>query len=153
YSCQHGELECTINRFQGCVIKKGGGNQLQTFKAIYNEEVDIHKGSNKWNTTANEGLPQLHEVYACRDGDESWDIVAEFAKETGELRPPHGYTPWSTIDGIPFDFYGKKSFKETVCDAIEKRGGHCPDRPVSQSLRANSLERLLYGYRSLRALL
>ncbi|KAF4740688.1 Lysosomal thiol, variant 2 [Perkinsus olseni] len=51
YSCQHGELECTINRFQGCVIKKGGGNQLQTFKAIYNEEVDIHKGSNKWNTT------------------------------------------------------------------------------------------------------
>mmetsp|Transcript_932 Transcript_932/g.902 ORF Transcript_932/g.902 Transcript_932/m.902 type:complete len:155 (-) Transcript_932:150-614(-) len=126
YTCQHGPQECEINLVQGCIIKKGGGDQLQTFNAVYLEEEAILKhNTSDWIIESISGLPSRAEVLACIGSPESLGIVAEFAKETEDLQPPHRYTPWVTIDGTPL----KGDFKSALCASLVKRGKGCPSTP------------------------
>ncbi|EER12750.1 hypothetical protein Pmar_PMAR029069 [Perkinsus marinus ATCC 50983] len=41
------------------------------------------------------------------------------SSETEDLQPPHRYTPWVTIDGVPL----KGDFKSALCASLVKRSG------------------------------
>ncbi|KAF4651134.1 Lysosomal thiol, partial [Perkinsus chesapeaki] len=116
YTCQHGPQECKINRFQGCIIKYSGGDQRQVFNAIYKEEYAIKHMKRNWMNDSIADLPHPDAVWNCMNSQKSWDVVEEFANETHSLQPPHGWTPWPTINGKPVN----GTFTSALCAAFEE---------------------------------
>ncbi|EER02427.1 hypothetical protein Pmar_PMAR022409, partial [Perkinsus marinus ATCC 50983] len=53
------------------------------------------------------------------------------SSETEDLQPPHRYTPWVTIDGVPL----KGDFKSALCASLVKRGKGCPSTPETTPTR------------------
>jgi len=126
-TCQHGPDECTLNMLHTCLLNFVPADKaLPAIKCMESSVVPsvvtsglcIRKhapdGASTWNMTRH-----------CMNGPMGLDLILREAKATMALQPPHKYTPWLTINGVPaYDDY--EDVAGLVCDAYTG-----PSRPVA----------------------
>ncbi|KAF4672902.1 Lysosomal thiol [Perkinsus chesapeaki] len=127
-TCQHGEDECHFNFYEGCMIAKGGQDQLHTFRA-----VSALEGSEKLTDDAAEhacktfGL-NFDAITACRNSDQAYELQKRFAEMTEEARRnfTEQYVPWIVINGEHID---GDDFANILCKALREhpRKCECPE--------------------------
>ncbi|KAL3530926.1 hypothetical protein ACH5RR_010248 [Cinchona calisaya] len=116
--CQHGEYECLLNTIEACAINVWPDVNAY-FPFIYCVEKLVYEGKKtEWETCFEKlGLDQkpVSNCYASGRGKE---LELGYARDTNDLRPPHTYVPWVTVNGEPlYDDY--RNFLSYICKAYK----------------------------------
>lgn len=96
FECQHGEPECLGNMIETCLLNmteysfliiycmESSSDVVKSAKAC----VEIYNPELSWDSVMN-----------CVKGDQGNQLMHQNALETKNLKPPHEYVPWVTING------------------------------------------------------
>ncbi|AEE83207.1 putative protein [Arabidopsis thaliana] len=96
-TCQHGEEECKLNALEACALRTWPDQKSQ-YSFIRCVESDT-KG---WESCVkNSGREKA--INDCYNGDLSRKLILGYATKTKNLKPPHEYVPWVTLNGKPLD--------------------------------------------------
>ncbi|XP_027184323.1 gamma-interferon-responsive lysosomal thiol protein isoform X2 [Coffea eugenioides] len=116
--CQHGPYECLLNTIEACAIDVWPDVHAH-FPFIYCVEKLIYDGKKtEWETCFLKlGLDEKP-VTDCYESGRGKELNLRNAAVTGDLRPPHTYVPWVTVDGQPlYDDY--IDFVSFICKAYK----------------------------------
>ncbi|KAF4670324.1 hypothetical protein FOL47_002094 [Perkinsus chesapeaki] len=136
-TCQHGRDECRFNFYEGCMIAKGGQDQLNTFRA-----VSALEGNKKLTDGAAEDASRtfglnFNAITTCRNSEEAYELQRGFAKTgvsgllilclplvTEEARRDFAekYVPWIVVNGKHIE---REKFAETLCKALNEDPAKC----------------------------
>mmetsp|Transcript_36875 Transcript_36875/g.86298 ORF Transcript_36875/g.86298 Transcript_36875/m.86298 type:complete len:680 (-) Transcript_36875:53-2092(-) len=99
-TCQHGPTECEGNRIELCLMKLHPGRHkwFPAAKCLAASNTDPRNASFDCFTEA--GIDR-EAVLACSDGIEGEILHTRAGNETLSLIPPHKFTPWVVVDGVP----------------------------------------------------
>lgn len=118
FECQHGPMECTMNTVEACVIHYYPKREdffpflVCAFKQFETLNPDVGK------KCAEEANLVWEKIETCYSGDLGISLEDMFAAETAELKPPHEYVPWVTINGEHDKTAEGKDLIEVVCQAF-----------------------------------
>jgi interferon gamma-inducible protein 30 len=99
--CQHGPVECSMDRVINCAIalNPGQGNWFPFVSCL-----EQHPGSqmaSQIQPCAEQARMDAKAINACAAGDQGDSLEAEAAEQTANLKPAHRYVPWVVVNGIP----------------------------------------------------
>lgn len=105
-SCQHGPVECSLNKLHSCTI-----NQLKTskrwFPFIYCMEMAIHsrldpeKSASKCFNKTKITIDEQKAIQQCRNGSLGDELQMEMAKKTEDIWPEkHDFVPWIVVNDV-----------------------------------------------------
>ena len=102
-ACQHGPLECKINRVLNCG-QHYSTNQDVFFSFLFCVESSVELGQDVEASVpgcAKTAGIVLSDIEDCTKGDLGDKLEQEAHKATDALKPAHLYVPWVVVNGIP----------------------------------------------------
>ncbi|XP_059626435.1 gamma-interferon-responsive lysosomal thiol protein-like [Cornus florida] len=137
-TCQHGPWECLLNTIESCAIHVWPGLN-EHFPFIYCIETLVYEGNyTQWESCFEKlGLDQTP-ITNCYNSGCGKELELQYAEETDNLKPPHKFVPWVTVDGEPLgDDY--RNFISYICKAYKST--KVPGACSSLSFKTNPKEK------------
>jgi len=118
--CQHGELECLVNKIEACAIHLYDDDVKGTTEFVYCME---NKEGPEYKACAQSAGLDADAIGACVKSDEGDKANAAMAMATAILQPAHLGTPWVIVNGTTLD--DPSTLLEAICEAYN--GSFKPD--------------------------
>jgi interferon, gamma-inducible protein 30 len=108
-SCQHGPVECRLNRAVNCAILQADGDVSNWYPFVHCLESTPVGGVGQQGsgadvviaTCADQAMVNAGKIMACVNGEEGDELERKAEEATAALDPPHQYVPWVTVNGVP----------------------------------------------------
>lgn len=99
--CQHGPVECRLNRIINCATHLHPGQDMW-LPFVECLEGAPHEQSEAWvDKCAGQTGLDAQALHGCAEGEQGAELEHEAEAETASLTPPHRYVPWVVVNGIP----------------------------------------------------
>jgi len=120
-TCQHGANECLYNQVEGCAIYHADydADGYMEFIKCFEKNPGVDNNTIYTCASPNTSGDYYELIEDCMKGnsnDEKDLIELAFAEATASLFPPHKYTPWVVVNGVP-TYDNMYYLKEVVCNA------------------------------------
>eukprot|EP00878_Enallax_costatus_P004175 GHUV01004404.1.p1 GENE.GHUV01004404.1~~GHUV01004404.1.p1 ORF type:complete len:258 (+),score=53.98 GHUV01004404.1:268-1041(+) len=138
-TCQHGALECELNKLISCAIAQHP-RQDDWFPFLTCLEETVAKGATDLKVEDVAGKCGVHagmvkdKLLECHKGDLGKSLQRLAAQRTASLKPPHQYVPWVVVNGIPL-LEDDENIMKYICVAYtgRDRPSVCYDMPKPPS--------------------
>ncbi|KAI3903719.1 hypothetical protein MKX01_038721 [Papaver californicum] len=137
-TCQHGPNECVLNTVEACAMYVWPSLDKH-FKFINCVETLVYKGQqSEWRSCFSKLGYEEKPIKDCYNSGLGKKLELGYAKVTDDLKPPHRYVPWVTVNDVPlYDDY--ENFQTYVCNAYKGTPPTaCQGKPVEISTKAKS---------------
>lgn len=124
--CQHGPLECTLNRWEQCALGLYGRDDALPFIFCL-EDASTDPSEDKARACAAKLGYDAGELEQCTTSEQGDLYERSAGALTDALKPPHQWVPWVTVNGVNVcKDDGCDSFIPTVCEALKTRKQSLP---------------------------
>ena len=125
--CQHGPLECTLNRWEQCALGTYGRDNALPFIFCL-EDSSADPSEEKARGCAARLGYDAGALEACTTSEQGDLYERSAGAITDALQPAHTWVPWVTVDGENVcKADGCGSFVPTVCQALKARKQRLPE--------------------------
>jgi len=104
YDCQHGKLECELNKVFACALhlypKQRDWFPFVSCVEGVREFPDMKKSLKECSKKSDTKL-NLDDIQECAAGHLGRELERQLAEKTNILTPAHQWVPWVTVNGIP----------------------------------------------------
>jgi interferon gamma-inducible protein 30 len=117
YQCQHGPDECTVNMLEVCAMHfhPHVGDYMPFVECVENSYYPTSAGES---CASQVGWSDWSEIDQCTSSRLGNKLQHKVAEETNNLQPPHQFTPWITLNGVPLTSEQQnESLIQVVCNA------------------------------------
>jgi len=133
--CQHGELECQLNKVISCV-QDLFSSQDHWFPYIECLEKAPEDGLRRAAKCATKTKLNGTAIAECAAGDRGDELDKASEAATRKLDPPHTYVPWVVVDGIPIGA-NYEALRSVICAAFKgDRPDGCKQVPSDVAIKA-----------------
>lgn len=100
--CQHGPRECELNRILNCAVHLNYDQNVwfPFAKCIESSIINKQVLEPAEPCAAETGIDYTA-LHDCATGSMADELQKWAGEETANLKPPHSYVPWVTVNGIP----------------------------------------------------
>lgn len=98
--CQHGPLECRLNRVINCA-QQLNPEQQQWLPFVVCLEGRRDDGEQAVMKCAKQTGLDEDAISKCAHGDQGLELEAQAKERTDSLQPAHTYVPWVVVNGVP----------------------------------------------------
>uniref|UniRef100_A0A914XQD4 Gamma-interferon-inducible lysosomal thiol reductase n=1 Tax=Panagrolaimus superbus TaxID=310955 RepID=A0A914XQD4_9BILA len=130
--CQHGEKECAINKYHGCVLHYMPEPIpfIVCMEARIQDGSTLEKSAEKCYYTFHVQPHVADQIIHCANGDIGDKLQQEAAKRTAEAFPdPHKYVPWVLFNNVSIESqqFLISGLPIAICEFYngDKAPGHC----------------------------
>jgi len=101
-TCQHGELECELNKVFGCAVHLNPDQSTWfPFILCMEREPPLIMKAALGKCTAMVSPPlDVDAINNCAYGELGQELQLQYAAKTDALQPPHTEVPWITVNGV-----------------------------------------------------
>lgn len=130
FSCQHGTNECIGNMYEACAIEHYNGTDSNSVPYWWPFVYCLEKSGNAGNLNTAQNCASQNKIdwsviSACAGPqpqygsyDDGNPLMHGIAVDTKNLNPPHQFTPWVIINGVPLTSAQiSMSLTRLVCNA------------------------------------
>lgn len=154
--CQHGPLECELNKLIGCAIAQHPvQDDWFPFLTCLEEAIIESKAQVTVDDVAHKCAVHAgmvtQKLLDCQKGDLGNSLQRLAAQRTASLKPQHQYVPWVVVNGIPL-LEDDENIMRYICVAYTGRDRPevCYDMPkpsveASHLMHGGSVQQLLHG--------
>jgi interferon gamma-inducible protein 30 len=122
FTCQHGEPECEGNLIQTCAIHLVNNNMTAVMPFIYCMQASGDLPHDSGPTCAKQHGIDFNAVTKCMTTPLGNKLQHDMAVLTDNLKPPHQYTPWFTLNGVHTEHIqdlAEANLKKLICDTYK----------------------------------
>eukprot|EP00882_Tetradesmus_deserticola_P014285 GHRQ01015183.1.p1 GENE.GHRQ01015183.1~~GHRQ01015183.1.p1 ORF type:complete len:245 (+),score=120.84 GHRQ01015183.1:167-901(+) len=150
-TCQHGQLECDLNRLLSCAsAQHPAQDDFFPFLACLEEAVlaggKLQVQQLAHSCAVHAGMV-TDKLMACYEGPLGATLQQLAAQRTASLKPPHRWVPWITVNGIPL-LDDVDNIQRYICTvvyhtaSVRDRPKACLEEEVGPSAPKRSTDRL-----------
>jgi interferon gamma-inducible protein 30 len=131
-TCQHGDEECKINRYESCAIHfmPEPVPFIYCLESQLSRGVDLEKASRKCYSTFHTQPHIYDQIIHCANGDLGLKLQLQAAERTEKIWPEsHQYVPWIVFNNVSLkaEQFRIRDLPVTICDFYtgDKTPEHC----------------------------